>query len=291
MKVLIIGSTGMLGQALIKEATYRGIESIGSSRTGSQTTIEITNDIDIQEKIEYVRPDVIINTAAITNLSLCEKKPDYAYLVNGRAVSIIAKQAEKLGAYFIQISTDHYYTGDKNLLHNESSPISLLNEYARTKYVGELFALTYQNSLVVRTNIVGFRDRPDQPTFVEEIIKKFQDEREHLTLFDDFYTSSIDVAHFSTALFDLIPKKITGTINLASKEVSTKKQFISALAEQLGFSLTNRTSIGSVTSLCNVVRAESLGLEVSKTEKVLGRSLPNLTQVVESLASEYRRRY
>ncbi len=57
----------------------------------------------------------------------------------------------------MQISTDHYFCGQGDLKHDESAPVTLLNEYARTKYAGEAFALTNPEACVIRTNVVGFR--------------------------------------------------------------------------------------------------------------------------------------
>ncbi len=286
MKILIFGATGMLGQALTYEAFIRNIDTVGIARSGTDICLDILNERALKDIVESIKPQIIINAAAITNLTECEDNPGLAYLINSRAVRILAEMSRKIGAYLIQISTDHYFVGDRDIKHNETSPIRLVNEYARSKYAGEKFALAYPNSLVIRTNIVGFRHNKGQLTFAEWVFSAIEN-RESIVLFDDFFTSSIDVAQFSVALFNLLDKGLTGVINIASREVFSKKDFIEAIATQLEYKLSNTTT-GSVFKMKNIPRAESLGLEVRKAEAYLGYKLPTMNEVVTKLILAYK---
>jgi dTDP-4-dehydrorhamnose reductase len=285
MRVLILGATGMLGQALMREASKRAFQAKGAARRGTDFSIDITDDQALIDVIKNIRPEIIINSAAIVNHANCEKDPGLAYSVNARPVSVLAESAIKTGAYLVQISTDHYYTGDSDFRHSESSPVRLINEYARTKFAGEIFALTCPGALVVRTNIVGFRYKKEQPSFAEWVIQTLK-EGSPMKMFDDFFTSSIHVAQLSIALFDALKKRPCGILNLASRDVSSKKTFIEAVASRMGWSLAN-ASVGSVKELPGAPRAESLGLDVAKAEKLLGYQLPTLNEVIESLMNEY----
>jgi dTDP-4-dehydrorhamnose reductase len=117
MKVLVIGSTGMLGQALMREMKRRGIDVIGIARSGADISCDIVDDQTLSNIILSIKPQIIINSAAMVSLAKCEEKPGYAYLINARSASTIAEISLKTGIYFIQISTDHYYTGDCNIKH------------------------------------------------------------------------------------------------------------------------------------------------------------------------------
>jgi len=284
--LLILGATGMLGQALMREASRRNIKAIGASRSYDRLSLDILDDKSLRKVIFSLKPKIIINTVALTDLEECEKNPGFAYLVNARSVSILANICREIRAYFIQISTDHYYTGDLDNKHKETDRIHLLNEYARTKFAAEKFALTCPGALVIRTNILGFRNKKGHPTFVEWIIHTLKNNLP-VTLFNDYYTSSIDVEIFSKALFDLIGTRPGGILNLASTEVSSKKVFIENFASRLGYSLSNAKD-GSLFEVSGVLRGESLGLDVSKAEKILGYHLPCLDDVVDSLISVNR---
>lgn len=287
MKIAITGATGMLGQALCREGSRRNNIMVGLARSDTDFSMDIAKNGHVEQILEKISPDVVINTAAITSLIKCEHNPCGAFQVNARAVLDMANFCKSSGSYFIQISTDHYYCGDHDNKHTELTAVSLVNEYAISKYAGESFALTCSGALVVRTNIVGFRHRGPQ-TFIEWAIQSLKS-GVRMTLFDDFYTSSIHVDAFAKALFDLLPSRIYGVLNLAASDVSTKKQFIEMLADSLELS-TENTVTGSVTCLTDVRRADSLGLDVSKAEKLLGYELPTTRQVIAALADECRRK-
>ena len=284
MKVLVLGSTGLLGQALIKEIKKRKFNYVGVALKNADINVDITDDDRLCECINTTRPDVLINTCAIVNHKICDDDILAAYKVNARPSSILVKLAKEYNFKYVYISTDGYFVDDRDKAHDENAPMTFLNEYARTKFLGEAFSLTDENALVIRTNIVGFRGVPQMPTFVEWAIQMLKN-GEKMTLFDDYFTSSISVALFSKALFDLILKDINGRINLASSSVSSKKEFIEELAKQFSFSLSN-TKTGSVSSLSSK-RADSLGLDVSKAERILGYKLPNLQAVIAQLKEEY----
>jgi dTDP-4-dehydrorhamnose reductase len=286
MRLIILGSTGMLGRALLKEANNRSIEAVGIARTGADFNLNIQDKDLLKIAIRKFNPDIIINTVALTNLAVCELCPQDAYLTNAQPVAELVEICRNNNIYLIQISTDHYYTGDYNAKHKETDPIYLVNEYARTKYAGEAFALTYNNSLVVRTNIVGFRDHGEL-TFVEWVIKTLTKSLP-ITLFDDFFTSSIYVSQLALILFDLIQHNLTGIINIASSEVVSKKEFIERIANHLNISIKN-SKIGKVCSTSSIRRGESLGLDVKKIERILGYAMPTTDDAIKNIVEEYRR--
>jgi dTDP-4-dehydrorhamnose reductase len=286
MKIVILGSTGMLGQALTKEAFKHQFQITGIARKNADICCDITNDQALTKVIELIEPHIIINAAAIVNIKTCEEQPSLAYLVNARPVAILAEIARQKNIYLVQISTDHYYTGDMNYQHNEMDAIRLPNEYARTKYVAEYFALNSSMPLVIRTNIVGFRGEVNNPTFLEWVLDSLTN-RTPMTLFNDFFTSSIDVTSFAKILFNLLDKKCLGVLNVASREVFSKRAFIEAIADDLGVNLLH-TKVGSVLDLNGIPRAESLGLDVSKVEQILGYKMPTMLQVINELIAVYK---
>ncbi len=276
----------MLGQSLIHELKRQQFDVVGAALDSSSHALDISIDEELISLINTCTPHVIINTVAIVNLSFCEKNKKQAYLVNSRPASIIAQEARKISAYVIHISSDHYYVGDADKKHSETDPVQLINEYSKTKYAAECFALTYENSLVMRTNIVGFRNQKEKPTFIEWIIDALINNKT-ITVFEDYFTSSINVTHFAKILIALLQKKCIGIWNVASCEVFSKKDFIFLLAHYLGYSLPPYfiDSVKKYSDGC--VRAESLGLDVAKIEAFLGCKMPSMKDVVISLVQEY----
>jgi dTDP-4-dehydrorhamnose reductase len=277
----------MLGQALMTTGITRGLQIVGAARTDAERILNLEDANSLVSLIADVKPSIIINAAAATDLHACEQNPGQAYLLNARCVSVLSEAAQKCGAWLIQVSTDHYYTGDRSMPHTEESPVQLVNEYARSKYAGERFSLTCPGALVVRTNIVGFRNR-GAPTFVEWIINELAHGRT-IPAFDDYFVSSIAVKQFAAALFDLLSVRPAGILNLAASEIFSKRQFIEALRNDL-MNGEGQIEPASVRILSGAQRAESLGLNVSRAERLLGRTLPTLSGVVKNLATEYQER-
>lgn len=287
IEFMVLGSTGMLGQALIKEIKKQNRTVIGVARKKADICINITNDKLLLKTIENINPKIIINTVSIVKLSYCEENLYQSYLCNSRVSLILSKYCALNKKKYVYISTDHYFTGDKDLKHSEKHPVFLCNEYTITKYIGEQLSLVNNDALVVRTNIVGFRYSEKNLTFLEWAIKSLEN-KEPMNLFDDFYTSSIDVQSFSKALCSLIDKKAKGVVNLSSSEVSNKKLFIETLAKRLCLSLENTSACSMKQNANGVERNESLGLDVSKAEKILGYSMPTLSDVINNLIREWK---
>ena len=287
MKVLLIGSNGMLGQAVKKALDSNGIQVFGVDKADSDFCFDLIDDEKVEDCVRQVSPDVIVNAAAIVDISICEKDPGSAYRVNGRLPGILAELCRKYEGYFVQISTDHYYIGHGSQIHRETDNVELVNEYARSKYVGEQLALTYGNSLVLRTNIVGFRGH-GKPTFIEWALQTISDGAP-MSLFNDFYTSSICVSDFARILVDLLQLRPLGTYNLASSTVSSKKQFILALSNAV-FGYAPNYSEDSVKNISGVRRGNSLGLDTAKIEALLGYKMPSMEETIERIAIEYKER-
>lgn len=289
--VLILGASGMLGQALMRACRQRGLNAVGIARRAHplvDLTLDSLDDTALRQAITQTRPNVVINAAALVNLAACDADPGAAYRINARLPAMLASLSREYGFHLVQISTDHFFAGDGAALHDETAPVQLLNEYARGKYAGEAFALTAPGAWVLRTNLVGFRDDPVQATFVEWALDGLT-RRQPMILFSDYFTSSIAVRLFADLLLDALPQRPSGLLNLASRAAVSKQGFIEALAQAAGLD-TDACSIGSVADLLGARRANSLGLDVRRAEALLGRAMPSLSDTIAALLSEYKER-
>lgn len=284
MKTLLLGSTGLLGQAVVRDARRRGVELRDAARRGARIEVDIADDTALRALLDAEKPDLVVNCAALVDMDLCERDPALAWRVNARPLAFLAEWSRASGGKLVHVSTDHYFTGGDAAAHDEEAPVSLANEYARSKFAGEAFALTAENALVLRTSIVGIRGW-DQPTFAEWAIDTVESDRP-VTLFSDAWSSSIDVAAFARAAFDMVEAGASGLYNLAACEVYTKEQFVREIARQCGRNLTGAKT-GSVRTL-STPRAHCLGLDVRRAEAVLGYRLPHLAEVVASFLQQYK---
>ena len=277
--ILVIGATGMFGQAFMVEASRRGMRAVGAARRGAEIQMDIGKDSDISRAVSSTRPDLVVNTAAIIDIDQCEAQPAEAWRINARAAGRVTEIARIFDARTVHISTDHFYTGAGAETHTETDPVVFVNEYARTKYAGEELVLAQDGALVIRTNILGFRGWK-KPTFTEWVLATILEDRP-ATLFDDSYISAIDVGTAARAILDLADVGAEGVLNVGCREVYSKKDFVFRMATRLGQTLT-RAQSGSISGL-TVCRAESLGLDVSRAEQILGRPMPGLDDILDAL--------
>lgn len=278
MNVLVLGATGLLGQAVIQRLHERGFRALGAARSGTDLTVDVSNQMALYRLLTRVEADAVINCAACVDLAACEADQEMAYRVNGAPAGVLAAWSLQTGHRFIQVSTDNYYDGDLPIKNDESSVISLFNAYAASKFAGETMALEAPNAVVVRTNICGAKKG-----FGKWVLDSLL-EQAPMALFSDYYTSTLHVDDCADCLVSLLRAKRTGLMNIASSDVSSKAEFVLAVAEKLGIDADwiTRRSVADLTPR----RARSCGLDVSLAEKTLGRKMPTLSETVDRLVAE-----
>ncbi len=278
---MVLGGSGLAGTAIVERARARGMVVVSASRSSVDSRVDVADEAALRRLLDELAPRLIINAAAIVSVAACEAARASAWLVNARPASIIADHARTRPARVVHISTDHFYAGDGARAHVESEPVRLLNEYARTKYAAEAFALTHADTLVVRTNMAGLTSATGA-SFGEWALDVIRDDKAAI-LFADQYVSTLDVWSLAETVLDLAAGEGRGVLNVASSEVFSKAAFVTRLAATMGVRLT-RARTGSV-DVQAVRRPDSLGLDVSRAERLLGRRLPGLDEVVGAIVS------
>ena len=132
MKVLITGSNGQLGKALLK-LTPKGIEVIPTNRSN----FNLENIDQCKNFIGKHNPDWVINAGAYTAVDLAEDEPRKAMLVNGEAPKEIAKTLKELGGNLIHISTDFVFDGSQSFPYQPDQTPRPISVYGETKLAGE----------------------------------------------------------------------------------------------------------------------------------------------------------
>ena len=133
MKILITGSNGLLGQKLLHKlrkdssvqliATSKGENRVSSKDGYTYFDLDITDNDAVAKLISIEKPQVVINTAAMTNVDLCEDERKTCDALNVDAVRYLADSCAKIDAHLIQISTDFIFDGEMGLTLRKISPI------------------------------------------------------------------------------------------------------------------------------------------------------------------------
>ncbi len=131
MKTLVIGSKGMLGQAVME--TWFDLDPIGADLPD----VDITNPSSIARALDLYQPTVVVNCAAFTAVDKCEEDELVANHVNATAVGHLAKACQLRNIRLIHISTDYVFDGNNEHGYTEDGTIAPVNAYGRTKANGE----------------------------------------------------------------------------------------------------------------------------------------------------------
>lgn len=149
MKIFLTGKSGQLGSKLEKDLI--------SSHEVIATDRDTLNLIDVQiikDTIHQIKPDLIINAAAYTDVDKAEKEKDLAYQINALAPHVLSKSAEDLNVPIIHISTDYIFDGLKKDAYEENDKANPLSVYGKTKWEGEEFVRQYSKHFILRTSWV-----------------------------------------------------------------------------------------------------------------------------------------
>lgn len=151
MKIIVTGAKGQLGSQLINIIKKRYFE-IGKIEVIA-SDIDISNKNEVLNYINEIKPDIIINCAAYTNVNACEENIELAFKVNSLGPRNISIAAEKVGAKLIHISTDYVFPGDSKVPYKEYDIPSPINVYGNTKLMGEKYVESFcSRYFIIRTS-------------------------------------------------------------------------------------------------------------------------------------------
>lgn len=198
-KLVLLGSSGMLGQELLSACRARGCSPITFA---DSTVLNVTDHDAVREELFVIRPSVIINATGYTNVDQAEAEHDLAAAVNHGAVANLANIARELDATLVHYSTDYVFDGEANLPYAVDATTAPLNMYGRTKLDGErAIVKSGCEYLIIRTSWLY---APHGANFVNTILR-LASERESLRVVTDQRgrpTLCADLAQITCRLLD-----------------------------------------------------------------------------------------
>ena len=192
MKWLITGANGQLGKCFEETLENHGIDYVALSRTD----LDIEDIAIVTERLKSINPDVVINTAAYTNVEQAEVDSVAAFKINQLGAANIAIVSKLLGAKLVHFSTDYVFSGNGISPWRVNDLTEPLSVYGQSKLAGELEILNEysENSLIIRT---GWLYSPYGKNFYKTVLTKALDGDESIRVVADQEgqpTSALDLA-------------------------------------------------------------------------------------------------
>ena len=216
MKIAVTGPKGRLASWLIE---HHGCEPFD---------VDITNLVQVRMEVDRLRPDVIIHTAAYTNVDEAEKEKELAIVTNMRGTGNIRLAFD---GYAIYISTSYVFDGQKHGAYTEKDSPNPLGQYAWTKWGGEasFIPLTKQSlSLIVRTvSLYGPGPKED---FVSNLVRRLE-AKEEIALPADLYSTPTYIPHLAEGIMECVEGRMFGILNIVGRNSVNRYSWGQAVAD------------------------------------------------------------
>ncbi len=243
MKALVTGGGGQLAKALRRTAAEEYELSMHSIET-----LDITDSDQVEEIVNLFRPDVIINTAAYTDVDGAETDRKVAAVVNGNGPGILADAAERHGSSLIHVSTDFVFDGSSSGPLKTDDPTNPVSTYGRTKLDGEsaIIDSALQRWTIVRT---AWLYDETSPNFLSAMIRMMEANDEIRVVSDQTGTPTRSKS-LAIALWCIAEGGVVGMHHWTDAGSTTWHGFATAI-EEIGFEyglFTSRTKVEPIST-------------------------------------------
>jgi dTDP-4-dehydrorhamnose reductase len=224
--ILVVGAGGMLGHDLMKvlEGDVRGLDLPDVDITSLESTLRV---------VRTLKPRVIINAAAYTDVDGCETNRELAMQVNGEGVAHLAMAAREIDALLVHVSTDYVFDGNKGTPYEEDDLTGPVSVYGDSKLAGELNAVFAGEYLIVRTQwLYGLHGK----NFVETMLR-LAGEKTELSVVDDQIGSPTWSHDLALAIKALIDNGCRGIYHAANSGYCSWNEFARAIFAETGMNV------------------------------------------------------
>lgn len=233
--LLVVGGNGLLGSKIVA-AARKEHEVVATHRTAA-SPIEGVEWIELhKEKIEddraivkRVRPDLIVDTAALHDVDRCEEDRERAWQVNAAATAALASAAHAHGGRYLFVSTDFVFDGARGRYRESDTPAPV-NYYGVTKVAGEKGTLDADaNNQVVRPSVIYGWDST-RMNFATWLLTSLRDRKE-VRIVTDWYGSPTWADDLARAVLRLLKVPAGGAFHLAGPDRLSRYEFALRLAK------------------------------------------------------------
>jgi len=230
MRIALIGADGQLGSDLLEVLKKKDLFPL------YYPEFDVTDKERMKQKLEFIKPDTIINTSAFNNVDAGEERIKEAFEVNTFAVRDLSFISLRLGAALMHFSSDYVFDGLKKSPYHEADKPNPLNVYGVSKLTGEYFI---QNILekyyIIRTSgLYGEAGcKGKDYNFVDLMVQKAEKD-EDTRIIDDQYTSPTWTFELAERIRDLLNGGKYGLYHMSSEGECTWFQFADKIFSLLG---------------------------------------------------------
>jgi dTDP-4-dehydrorhamnose reductase len=279
-RILITGSNGLLGQKLVELlraqsnvdliATARGANRLPATEGYTYASLDITVPAEVHAIFDQFKPEVVIHTAAMTNVDTCEADRSGCDVLNVDAVAFLIEACEKHGAYLCHLSTDFIFDGAAGPYTEEgiANPISYYGE-SKLKAEQLLFDSTIRWSIARTVLVYGIVPDMSRSNIVLWVKKSLEDGKTIQVVTDQFRTPTL-AEDLAMGCWLLAKDEVEGIFNISGSDFLTPYEMAVMTADYYGLDKSLLQKADSSTFQQTAKRPARTGFVLDKAKKVLG---------------------
>lgn len=283
MKILITGANGLLGQHLVNELLHQQFQVVATgkgpcrlpfepSEKFSYRSLDITNELEIEKVMSEERADVIVHSAAMTQVDECEKNPELCEKINVYGTTQLLVDAENFSKYIIFVSTDFVFDG-QHPPYREDDDLHPVNFYGFTKMQAEAIMHTSEIPwAIVRTCLVYGSPLEGTRTNIVSWVRESLQEGEPIKVVSDQQRTPTYVGDLAKGIVLMIQKQATGIYHISGSEMLTPYQMAERTADFFSLDKSLIKEVTADTFTQPAKRPARTGFDISKAVKELGYS-------------------
>jgi dTDP-4-dehydrorhamnose reductase len=239
MRILVTGANGLLGQKLVELILTKEDYLIATAKSklvlnltkGEYHQLDITNKDQVLEVISKAKPDVVINTAAMTNVDLCETEREKCWASNVTSVENLVAACALSNTHLIHLSTDFIFDGTHGPLDEQAIP-NPISYYGESKLAAEKVV---QSSTIpwtiARTVLVYGVTKDMSRSNIVLWVKKSLEEGKTINVVNDQWRTPTLAEDLAIGCYLAATKKATGIFNISGEEIMTPYDIAIATAD------------------------------------------------------------
>ena len=294
MKILLTGANGLLGRHLVKKLAEKGYEVIATAKGESKInsisngkvkffSLDITDGAAVNKLMNEVRPDVLLHTAAMTQVDECELNKIDCWNTNVTATRFLIDSAKETKSRIIFISTDFVFDGLHGPYKEEDEP-NPVNYYGSTKLAAEKAVI--QSGLdwaIVRTVLVVGNTEDGQRQNILTWVKEKLEKGETIKVVDDQVRTPTYVEDLADGIILILEKKSKGIFHIAGKDTLTPYQIARQTAEflKLNSKLIEKSDASNFTQAA--LRPPTTGFKIDKAKKELSYQPHSFNEILKEV--------
>jgi len=290
-RILVTGVSGLLGINLAHE-TMRAYDIVGVDRgklVNAPFKIWKADLLDagaVDAMLNSVRPNWLINCAALADLEACDNAPYLAHALNTDLPARMAKACRTRGISFAHISTDSVFDGEKDGFYTEEDSPNPLGVYSQTKLDGERAVLNEnKNAIVARVNFYGWSLSGKRS--LAEFFHHNLTNNKSMSGFTDVIFCPMFVNHTARTLIKMLEKNMSGLYHLVGTQAMSKYQFGVEIARKFSLQESEISPKSILTSSLTARRAHNVALSIHKLSTDLGETLPEFSTGLDEFYTQY----